>query len=621
MMLQRLLPGVLIGCLLLMGIGGLAYTVQQRMLRCAYVPILADERLPNASLEEASDGATLPAGWRAAAPGVKTGMFALDGDNRSIHLMGIANYVETPPISVQPGQVYCFVGHAITDSEKGSPTRVRISFHWHDAQGQPIASDTTAWQPVVLWQEEAPAESWSRLDATFQAPASAKTLRVRVHPASDDRVYLDVMHVRQSMGQPPQAAKQTQPAAPAPAPAPAPAETPPLHVAPWPQGHKAALSFTFDWETTMAGLIHSRSVGDPYADDDPQQRGMRMREGITTTMELFRPHGIKATYYTAGYTFLLSNTHKIQFMGNPTYTWATTENRWTTDRWQTTPWFSPDPYGTVQSHPSWYFGDLVPIVRQAGHDIQSHTFSHFYGGFVRAEAWHDDLATWNRVAAARSVPAARSLAFPWSSSGGMSYADWDTLQAAGITSVTRLSDQSQYNLFPRDGEGLIAQPRCIPLPGHEAILACPDFYLTPDTAKDAIRQIQRTMEVGGFVDLWAHTEEVITSEQQAAWEQVVAYAASQPDLWIAPLSEVADWQQAIAQVRIEHIGQPDGAPFTITIANESTRNLSDVALYTDYTMQQARVDGNPVMMHDNAHMILVDIQAGETLEVQVWQQP
>lgn len=616
--------GVLIGVLL--G-GGAGWFINQRVARCAYVPLIADNLLPNANLARGSDDTSLPQGWVAGAPGVQVGTFALDGDQRSLQLMGIANFVQTPPIPVQPGRAYCFTGHAITDSGKGSSTRVRVTFRWLDGQGQELVARTTPWQPVVLWQEAAPPDGWSRIAATFTAPPEASTLLIRIAPSSDDRVYLDVFQVRRTV----KGARQ-KPAADSgqSVPGPGSLEKSPFALAPWPDGTQAAVSFSFDWETTMAGLIHSRSVGDPHTATDPVERGLRMREGITATLNLFRPYGVRATYYAAGYTLLVSNTTSTQWMGNPTYAWATTRNRWTSDHWQTTPWFAPDPAGTAQSHPSWYAGDLVPPILRAGHDIQSHTFSHFYGGFVQAQDWHDDLTTWNQVAAARGVPAARSLAFPWSSSGGMSDASWDELEAAGITSVTRLSDQSQYNLFPLNEDGVVAAPRCLPLPGHERLLACPDVSLTPSSADQVLATIDHTLEVGGAIDVWSHTEEVTTEEQQVAWERVVRYAATRPDVWIAPLREIADWQQAREAVRIQ-IDPPsspntaaneDGSslPFTVTVANHSNRDLEGLTLRSDLPIGQGRLDGQPLEMK-TPHEIPFAVRAGQTRELQLWPIP
>ncbi len=617
------LPGFA-GVLLCIAGGGLLYVVQQRLERCAYVPLLAEELLPNADLSLSDPASPLPQGWSAAAPGVQPGTFAVDGDGRSLQLMGIANYIQTPPIPVQPGQSYCFTGMAITDSHQGSTARVRATFRWLDDCGQLIVEERSPWQSAVLWSPDAPPAQWSPIVAAARAPPGAMTMQIRLQPSSDDRLYVDAMHIRQG-GRP--------------------ASLPPSSVSlvklqPWPAGYRAALSFSFDWETAMGGLVHSRSVDDPYADQDPLQRGLRMREGITTTLALFRPYGIRATYYATGYNFLLGNRDRMQFMGNPTYAWASTANRWLSDRWQTTPWFAPDPYGTVQSDPAWYFGDLVPRLQQEQQDIQSHTFSHFYGGFVGPQDWRADITAWNDVADSQSVPPFRSLAFPWSSSGGMSEGNWRVLEEAGVTSVTRLSDQSQYNLFPQDERGLVREPFCRPLPGHEQILACPDFYLTPASAGRALEQIDQTLQLGGMIDIWAHTEEVITPEQQAAWQHVVDYAAARPDLWVAPLRELARWQQALALVSIEPVGagqdlseeegqelnETNQEPLLFRVTNGSDDDLHGLTLALPFVPRLVMVDGREIVQQPAAggpfsvrdQSLVLQLPAHTTLEVQVW---
>lgn len=616
MVSRRLLLGATIFCLLV-GVFGLGLYVQQRIGQCGYVPLLAAELLPNADLATPGAVPRMPQGWSAAAAGVELGAFAVDGDGRSLQLMGIANYVQTPPIDVTGGQVYCFRGLALTDSVQRSPTRLQLTFHWLAADGTALGVAAGPWQPVALWQPEAPPERWSTISAAARAPQDAVTLLVRIHPASDDRVYLDAMHVRRGGGgllageatlaAPVADASAAEPAAPL--------------LAPWPYGQRAALAFTFDWETTMGGLIHSRSVGDPNFDADPVLRGLRMREGITNTLAIFRPYDLRATYYATGYNFLTGNTARERFMGDPIYEWANPANGWLSERWQTTPWFADDPYGTYRSHPAWYFGDLIPLLQAAGQDIQSHTFSHFHGGLVASQEWIADLQAWNRVAAAQNVPSARSLAFPWSSSAGMSDASWNVLDAAGIRSVTRLSDQAQYNLFPRDEAGLVVAPHCRPLPGHPRILACPDFYLTPASADLAIRQIDHTLASGGMIDLWAHTEEVTTPAQIAAWQRVVAYAVDQPDLWVAPLTEIADWQQALAQVAVS-AGQPaDAGGLMFRVANDSPRDLGGLTLRMPFVVEQVTLNGDrpsPSYPALGSQLLTLDLAAGQSLEVVAW---
>ncbi len=632
MVSRKLLAGGTLACLLL-ALWGVFTFLQQRHAACAYVPLLTENLLPNADMSTPAADSPLPQGWSAAAPGVQVGDFAVDGDGRALQLLGIANYAQTPPVVVRGGGRYCLTARALTDSPHGSATRLRVAFRWLDAQGRLLDAVATPWQPVVLWQAEAPPDDWSHIHASFVAPPGAATLQVRFYPASDDRIYLDALHVRAGGVALASATTAEPPVLPDPATRAASAGSAAVAVQPWPHGAHGAVSFSFDWETAMGGLVHSRSVGDPYADMDPQQRGLRMREGVTTTLSLFRPYGIRATYYATGYNFLLGNTAQVHFMDNPTYTWASTENHWTSDHWATTPWFAPDPYGTVESHPAWYFGDLIPVLQHAGQDIQSHTFSHFYGGLVAPQDWHSDLTTWNQVAALRDVPPARSLAFPWSSSGGMSDASWHALEQAGITSVTRLSEQAQYNLFPVDAQGLVLNPRCRPLPGHERIMACPDFYLTPATVDQALQQIERVREYGGTIDLWSHTEEVVSAEQQAAWARVVQAVASDEMLWVAPLREITTWQRALEAVTIEEMGAASAgeraaqAPLTLQITNGSDHDLEGLTLRLPFKAGTVRVilpetaPSPPMRCGAAAEQCSVDLAAGQVLAVQITPAP
>src|SRR5690242_18300248 len=91
------------------GVLGLAgwLLIRNRMEQCAAVPLLADDLLPNAGLVPGNQP-RMPQGWTSAAPGVQLEAFDLDGDGRSLQLLGIANYAQTPSISVQAGQSYCF---------------------------------------------------------------------------------------------------------------------------------------------------------------------------------------------------------------------------------------------------------------------------------------------------------------------------------------------------------------------------------------------------------------------------------------------------------------------------------------------------------------------------------
>ena len=599
-MRQRLAIGVgVVGLLALLAIGLVART---RLANCQAVPLLGAEQLPNPGLRPDPAVAGIPLGWGRGASGVELQGpqvgdgrgFDLDGDGRAVQLLGIANFLETPPLSVQPNSAYCFAGQALTDSAKGAATRVRVTFRWLNGRGDLLAEDRSAWLPVARWTPQA--TSWSPLLAAATAPPGATELRVRIAPAADDRVYLDAMHVRRTTGAPPVAA-----AVPAAAAA----------IAPWPDGRRAAASFSFDWETAMGGLIHSRS-DDPRYQDDPLIRGLRMREGVTTTLAIFRTYGISATYYATGYNFLRGNRERQIFLGDPVFSWAdhTVSGKWPNDKWVTRPWFADDPYGTEQSDPAWYFGDLVPLLRKAGQDIQSHTFSHFDGGLAPTAVWRADLRTWQEIASAAGVPAARSLAFPWSSSAGLSDADWQALADAGVTSVTRTNTrQPQFQLADR------ANWQCQPVPAHSTILACPDFYLTAQSAARAPAALDAAIAKGGAIDLWAHTEEVTAPDQIAAWQQVVAAAAQRRDngaLWIAPLAEIAARQQATAQVTLQSTRTGQGLRLRLSNPGAALPGLT-----VRLERAAVRAEGGRLL---NSQTVVLNLASNTTAEVELWNQ-
>jgi peptidoglycan/xylan/chitin deacetylase (PgdA/CDA1 family) len=617
MVSRRLLIGATIVSLLI-GALGIAGFIQQRTAECMGLPLVGGGLLPNADLLPSADSPRMPEGWQRGTSGVELRGpaidgegFDVDGDGRALQLLGVANYVETPPIAVNPDATYCFSGLALTDSPLRSPTRARIVFTWYTATDAPDpVTATSHWQPVRLWTPEAPPRDWSPLRAAATAPAGATSLTIRIEPASDDRIYLDAMQVRRGgaalQQAPPDGRAATE-----------------LTAGPWPNGRSAAVSFTFDWETAMGGLVHSRSADDPRADEDYLQRAQRMRNGVQTTLDLFAPYDVQATYFATGYNFLMGNLERRQFLGNPTFPWASAANGWRTDRWTTTPWFADDPFGTIQSDRQWYFGDLIGPLLAEGHTIQSHTFSHFFGGYVDAATWQADLDAWNSVAAEQGVAPATAIAFPWSSSSGISDASWDVIEAAGITAVTRLSDQAQYNLFPSDAEGLVIAPQCRWFPGREErILACPDFYLTERSADLAIRQIDRAIVQEGMIDLWAHTEEVITPEQIAAWERVVRAAAENPAVWVAPFDTIAAWQHGLAAVDIQGLGSAEGSGQTFSVANTGTRNLAGLTLRIPAGTTQVAVNGD---LLDNATWsagdLVIDLAAGRTVEVTLWPAP
>lgn len=581
-MMKRLyLPIV---CALSIAVVVLSFWAVQQLSECG-TPFQT-QLLNDAVFETAITNDELPTDWIAGAPGVRIGAFSADGIGKSVHMLGIGTWLGLPAQSIHAGQSYCVRAVALADSP--SMTAIRSRWIWTGPDGLRIER-LGEWHSVRAWGGADDRRPWSLIADHDRAPVGATQLEVRLEPASDDRIYIDYIEIRKSLLSRQLNAVEKR--------------TSPLIIRPWPAGYNAAVSFSYDWETTMGGLVHSRSVDDPNAGQDPRIRGMRMRVGLTNTLVLFAPHQYVATYYVNGYNFLWGNTERRLFMENPTFAWASQANGWRGDTWIQQPWFGVDPYGDYQTHPEWYFGDLMLPVVRAGHDVQSHTFSHFYGGLATPAQWQSDLNAWNTIAAERDIPAATSLAFPWSSSAGMRFDTWQTLADAGITSLTRTAwnpKLPQYHIVSA------ADARCRPLPARDAIMVCPDFYLTVHSQDQALALLERIRQSDGMIDFWAHTEEVYTTEQIIAWRRVVEATAVTGDVWVTSLREIAARQQLVDGVHTRFVKNGERGIFRLH--NSGHQGL---------TQLQLQLSDAWVFASDNATTRVVSIPAGGFIEIAV----
>lgn len=529
--------------------------------------------LQNNDFAQDTDNDKMPDGWSSRTTGVALGDVRVRAeDGPSMRIQGINNYLKSPYIAAQPGVEYRVAFRALSDSELRSATRVSVRFHWRNVEHVDI-------QTTISDAQDVPFQQWSVISAAATAPAGVTQVAISIHPASDDRIYVDDL----SMGQLG------------------------VRVNPWPQGKRAALAFSFDYETAMGGLIHSRSVADPYAADEPVARALRMRAGLEQALKLFAPGQIRATFYTNGYNFLTGNTERRQFMGNPTYRWANSQpgHGWANDKWDTTPWFGPDPYTTEAEAPAWYFGSQIALLKQARQDIQSHTFAHFVGSYVTPDDWRADFAAWREVAREQGVAAATSLAFPWSSSAGMSFASWDVLEREGIRSITRtVWEPGQSRSWVADRQHYALRK----LPGH-AIMVIGDEYLTPERKATVLSRMRQALLNEGAIDVWAHTEEVTSAEQIAAWQ--AAIDAARRDFWIAPVPEIVQYAEDVQRVTVDV--QAEQPRYRFVVRNRSPRALDGLTLTLPFVPQQALIDGTPATV--SGTMLLLDLQPGQAREV------
>jgi hypothetical protein len=93
-----------------------------------------------------------------------------------------------------------------------------------------------------------------------------------------------------------------------------------------------------------------------------------------------------------------------------------------------------------------------------------------------------------------------------------------------------------------------------------------------------------------MIDFWAHTEEVISPEQIAAWQRVVDTVASTGDVWVAPLADIARRQQLIDQLHTTF----DATQNTVIVRNPASVAIQQVVIqlpdgYSDRSTGAAQV--------------------------------
>ncbi len=429
-----------------------------------------------------------------------------------------------PWLDVRPGEVYAF--HLVGEG------RLRATFAWEDVTRASITTQSALFDLA------------RGVQATFAAPPGAAGLRLRLESVGDVATARDPQ-LTLAAG---------------------------VRVEPFPDGRRAALAFSFDWESAMGGLIHTRSDntgeaggvgigadGGPSV-SDAADKGQRMRDGARFLADLFARYGIKATFYATGYNLLDGNPTCQKPNGDPIYRNANAANGWGSDWWRTHPWYENDPCTTEALAPAWYFASETRALAAEGHEIASHSFGHLYVRGVTPDQLAADLALWQRAATALGLPAARSFAFPWTSSNSLDAPFWTAFERVGMTILTRLYQTKEQPLrHPYELDRIVGDPN---------LLAFPDFYLASNTEaeNEALARIDVTVAVRGYHSLWDHPNESLEQSGQEVWTRIVAYAAAQRDqgLWIAPVTEIATYSTATRAVDLVALPLAGGTRLGVT---------------------------------------------------------
>jgi peptidoglycan/xylan/chitin deacetylase (PgdA/CDA1 family) len=418
----------------------------------------------------------------------------------------------------------------------------------------------------------------------------------------------------------------------------------------------AAVAFSFDWESAMGGLIHSRggafSEGEVSGKDLTEateqeavkyaaERGLEMRKGADNLAGMFKRYNIRASFYATGYNLLDGNTGRKTFSDNPIYKWANPENRWGTDYWTRNFWFKHDPYGTVQTDPAWYFGDQTDRLFAAGHEIASHTFGHLYVKATSPAEFARDFAEWQNQAKMRGLPPAQSFAFPWQSSNSLGKEHYDVLYNAGFRIVTRLNltqqdikTDAQGTLYygdrnpsltpnPNTVYFYLTRPRYAPRNGKEGAID-PRFYVLSDymlvpgaksetTALNLIDDLLKRR--GSYGSIWTHPEAVVKPEDVATWDRVIAYAANlrTNGLWVDTVEALVQHRIDVSKVKVKTEWKNGGKSLKITLTNPTARPIEGLTL----TMPRPVASAPTALRIKDAQLLAPTLAPNATLTLEV----
>jgi peptidoglycan/xylan/chitin deacetylase (PgdA/CDA1 family) len=478
----------------------------------------------------------------------------------------------SPWIEARPGLAYAF--GAAGDGP------LRVTFLWEDGTRASLGSQSATFGPGAA------------REARFAAPVGAAGLRLRLEaPGSPATVAGLQLTLRGG-----------------------------TRVEPFPDGNRAALAFSFDWESAMGGLIHSRSVAGAgenaavglRADGGPsvaeaEAKGLRMRDGARYLADLFARYGILATFYSTGYNLLEGNPACQKFLGDPIYRNANRSNGWGSDWWRTHPWYENDPCATEAEAPAWYFASETRALAEAGHEIASHTFGHLYVRGVSPAQLREDLELWNSAARALGLPPAGTFAFPWTSSNSLDESFWAVFEQVGMTILTRVYGPDVRHPY-----------ELAPVKGAPGLVVFPDFYLASnaEALDEALARIDITLASRGYHSLWNHPNETLEQGGQVVWQRAVDYAAAQRErgLWIAPVSEIANFAAHMRQVTVTSL--PLAGRTRLIVENHSGQRLEGVTLGLPHT-GTVEINGQRQAATPAQSVILPVLDPGAVVTVEV----
>jgi len=144
-------------------------------------------------------------------------------------------------------------------------------------------------------------------------------------------------------------------------------------------------------------------------------RGYGNRIGAEKILQLFKKYDLKATWFCTGHVLMKGNEKGDAYRINQKLTYALPEAGFT----NAVSWrrnrasFYHEPFNNYKKYPYYYLGDIAEVIKQEGHDIQCHSFSHHYISMEFPENIETDLEDWQKLAENNKFGKSIIFAFPF----------------------------------------------------------------------------------------------------------------------------------------------------------------------------------------------------------------
>ena len=301
----------------------------------------------------------------------------------------------------------------------------------------------------------------------------------------------------------------------------------------YPQGRRAAIIFSADFELAWAWRFSKRGGSDPLA--YALGRAEQARRNFPELLALFDRYDVPVTWATVGHLFL-ERCERINGRAHPD---LPRPPYFENEFWRYTrgDWFDADPCCRAADAPAWYAPDLIQAILNARvkHEIACHSFSHidFSDGICPPQVVESKLQKCQEVAQVWGLEL-KSFVFPGNLPG-----NFVSLKRHGFTAY-RWHNRYELDVPRQDDLGLWQVPGglCWEKPEGWPV----------DTWIGALRRcVDRALETGTVLHFWFHPSCDPINVGTVFPAMLDYVAAHRSDLWVMTMGGLVDWLTSIGE--------------------------------------------------------------------------